>query len=51
MPAFFYVKTNVGQQPQDIGVRNNEDFADACKDCVYHSDRNACPIFLSYQRG
>ena len=48
--AFFYVKTNVGQQPQDIGVRDNNDLTDACHGCKHHSDRQDCPIFQSYQK-
>jgi hypothetical protein len=49
--AFFFVKTNVGREPQEVGVLSSKNIHDACLGCVHHADRYNCLMFHSYQDG
>jgi hypothetical protein len=46
--AFFYVKTNVGREPQDIGVKGIS--GEPCRGCAHHMRPAECLMFQSYLR-
>lgn len=47
--AFFFVKTNVGREPREVGVLSSNNTNDACLGCIYHADKYRCIMFRSFQ--